>query len=512
MKACIVSLSLLFGTVFGAVGDNCWPKVIFPGDYPDPSIMRDGRDFYLTWSGGDSRPGLTVYHSQDLIHWTALSCAAQTFANPIWAPEIVKIDGKYAIYFPAKGDFNPPRKWNVYRVTAPEMKGPWSMPELVVANAGIDPGIARDDDGTVWLWLHHGKRVKLDGAGAKAIGAVEGGRYKGWRFPEEWRPGTKNLTLESPKLFKRGGWWYMVSAEGGTGMPLTAHMAIVARSKSPAGPWENSPYNPLVRAKSASEEWWCTGHATLFDDVQGNWWAVYHGYRNSFMTLGRSILLAPIAWSKDGWPILDKSGRKPLPPTGSVVVGGDYDDDFEGDSLSLNWQTFGNDVSGKTRIAEGSLRLVAVEGASTSGEGSFPGTVLLFKPSAERYAASVDVKTDEGVRSGLVLFYDRGNYVGVTTDGRDFILRFPDGTGRREPNPFGQHVVFNLENNANRLSLYVEDGSGRRTRLMNGIDVSQMHHGKGKCKNFRALHIGLVAEGRGEASFGSFRYRVTALP
>ena len=141
-----------------------------------------------------------------------------------------------------------------------------------------------DDDGTVWLWLHHGKRVKLDGAGAKAIGAVEGGRYKGWRFPEEWRPGTKNLTLESPKLFKRGGWWYMVSAEGGTGMPLTAHMAIVARSKSPAGPWENSPYNPLVRAKSASEKWWCTGHATLFDDAQGNWWAIYHGYRNSFMT------------------------------------------------------------------------------------------------------------------------------------------------------------------------------------------------------------------------------------
>lgn len=479
-----------------------WPKVIFPGEYPDPSIIRDGRDFYLTCSGLYSRPGFVIWHTRDLIHWEPVSSAAHAMAGAIWAPEIAKIGDEYSIYFPQNPDIRNGKGWSIYRVTAPSMTGPWSEPAVIAENVGIDPGIAVDEDGTPWLWLHHGKVAELTRTGSRPAGPVTGGHYQGWKYPECWRPGTKNTSMESPKLFKRGEWWYLVSAQGGTGGPALAHHACVARSKTCTGPWENSPYNPLIHTWSEVEEWHCTGHATLFDDAEGNWWAVYHGYRKDFRTLGRSILLAPIAWTDDGWPVLDRSGREPLPPDGTEIVGGDYNDDFNSNALPLYWLAFGAESIGKATVGGGALNLAA------TGRDAFSGTVLLFKPSAKSYSTAVVAEPGAGTQAGLVLFYDRKNLVGVTTDGRDFVIHYPDGFVRREPNTLGPRIRFRIVNDSNILSLYASGKDGKEIRLMDAIDVSRMYPGGGRCKDFLSLQIGLVAAGDGNAAFRSFRYRV----
>ena len=181
-----------------------WPKAIFPGEYPDPSIIRDGRDFYLTYSSLYSRPGLIIWHSCDLINWKPVSSAAKTMPGAIWAPEIAKIGERYSIYYPQNKDIRNGKGWSIYRVTAPSMTGPWSEPAVVAENVGIDPGIAVDDDGTPILWLHHGKAARLSPDGATTAEPVKGGHYQGWKYPACWRPGTKNTSMESPKLFKRG--------------------------------------------------------------------------------------------------------------------------------------------------------------------------------------------------------------------------------------------------------------------------------------------------------------------
>ena len=100
--------------------------------------------------------------------------------------------------------------------------------------------------------------------------------YDGWRYPDEWI--TEAYALEGPKLFRRGEWFYLVSAVGGTGGPATGHMVIVARSRSVHGPWENAPGNPIARTRSADEAWWSRGHATILDAPDGSWWMVSHGY------------------------------------------------------------------------------------------------------------------------------------------------------------------------------------------------------------------------------------------
>ena len=46
---------------------------ILGGDYPDPSIVRDGEDYYMTHSSFDYNPGLVVWHSKDLVHWEPIS-------------------------------------------------------------------------------------------------------------------------------------------------------------------------------------------------------------------------------------------------------------------------------------------------------------------------------------------------------------------------------------------------------------------------------------------------------
>lgn len=72
---------------------------ILGGDYPDPTIMRDGNDYYMTHSAFDYVPGLTVFHSRDLVHWEPISSALNTFLGSVWAPDICKYKDKYYIFF-----------------------------------------------------------------------------------------------------------------------------------------------------------------------------------------------------------------------------------------------------------------------------------------------------------------------------------------------------------------------------------------------------------------------------
>ena len=48
---------------------------VLPGFYPDPSVCRVGKDYYLVTSSAEYFPGIPVFHSLDLIHWDRLVIA-----------------------------------------------------------------------------------------------------------------------------------------------------------------------------------------------------------------------------------------------------------------------------------------------------------------------------------------------------------------------------------------------------------------------------------------------------
>src|SRR5690606_26821917 len=135
-------------------------------------------------------------------------------------------------------------------------------------------------------------------------------------------------------------------------------MVIAARSKSVHGPWENSPYNPIIRTESAAEKWWSRGHATLVEGpADGDWYMVYHGYENGFHTLGRQTMLEPIEWTDDGW-FRSKSYDvgQPIPkPKGGIARphGMAFSNNFSTYKFDVQWSFFRGDVTENSRLNYG---------------------------------------------------------------------------------------------------------------------------------------------------------------
>jgi beta-xylosidase len=330
-------------------GIDYYVNPIFAGDYPDPSILRDGNDYYIVHSSFEYYPGLLIWHSKDLINWTPVTNALHKYVGSVWAPDLVKYNNKYYIYFPANN--------SNYVVTADSINGTWSEPiDLKVGN--IDPGHVTDQDGKLYLYFSSGGYVPLSDNGLSVAGEFKQ-TYNGWPIPRDYT--IECFCLEGPKLVKRGDYYYLTTAEGGTAGPATSHMIISARSKSPFGPWENSPYNPIIRTIENSEKWWSKGHGTLFEDSKGNWWIVFHGYENGHYNMGRQTLLQPVEWTKEGW-FKSPDGIKtdePIKRPISVAskIGFTLNDSFDGKTLKPQWKFFGEYDTSRFHLVNNSLVL-----------------------------------------------------------------------------------------------------------------------------------------------------------
>src|SRR3954469_22038197 len=83
-------------------GDGTFLNPIVSGDHPDPSLIRVGADYYLTFSSFDAYPGLTLWHSQDLVNWRPLGATLTQPVGSVWAPELVHHEGRFYNYFHAR--------------------------------------------------------------------------------------------------------------------------------------------------------------------------------------------------------------------------------------------------------------------------------------------------------------------------------------------------------------------------------------------------------------------------
>ncbi len=288
-----------------------------PGDHADPTILKDGDDYYMTFSSFDAYPGVVIWHSRDLVNWEPLVAALTTPIGSVWACELIKHKGRYYIYIPARW----PDSESTYVIHADDIRGPWSDPIDLNLPSHIDPGHVVGEDGKRYLFLSGGDRVRLTDDGLQTDGPVEH-VYDPWRYPEDWV--VEGFSPEGPKVMRHGQYFYMITAVGGTAGPPTGHMVIVRsfqiHSRSVG---ERSRTIRIVRTYSAKEKWWSRGHATLVEGPAGDWWMVYHGYENGYWTLGRQTLLDPMEWTKDGWfrakggdlsqPIAKPAEGKPLP-------------------------------------------------------------------------------------------------------------------------------------------------------------------------------------------------------
>ncbi|HKE93613.1 MAG TPA: family 43 glycosylhydrolase, partial [Povalibacter sp.] len=151
------------------LGNGTFLNPVMAGDHPDPSILKDGDDYYLTFSSFDAYPGIVIWHSRDLINWQPLTAALRTPIGSVWAPELTKHGGRYYVYIPART----PTYRSIYVIHADSITGPWSEPIDLKLPEHIDPGHAVGEDGKRYLFLSGGDRVRLTDDGLATDGAVQ---------------------------------------------------------------------------------------------------------------------------------------------------------------------------------------------------------------------------------------------------------------------------------------------------------------------------------------------------
>ena len=296
---------------------------ILPGFNPDPSILRVGDDYYIATSTFEWYPGVQIHHSRDLRHWRLLTRPLRRASQldmrgdpdscGIWAPCLSYSDGLfYLVYTDVKryglatqgGSANASlRDFHNYVVTASEIDGEWSDP-VYLNSSGFDPSLYHDDDGRKYLvnmlWDHRPGRNRFAGIVLQQY------------LPEERRlVGERSLIFrgtaigftEGPHLYKRDGWYYLLTAEGGTGW---GHAVTLARSRELCGPYELHPDRYLVTSRHRPDlKLQRAGHADLVETQHGETYLVHLCGRplpnRGRCTLGRETAIQKMRWDSDGW-------------------------------------------------------------------------------------------------------------------------------------------------------------------------------------------------------------------
>lgn len=312
---------------------------VLRGFHPDPSIIRVGEDYYIATSTFEWWPGVRLHHSRDLIHWelieyplnrvSQLDLKGVGASQGIWAPCLTYDKGTYyLVYTVVKAFYCNMYDTNNYLVTAESIHGPWSEP-VALNNFGFDPSLFHDDDGRKYIVsMVTDHRIPKKYAGRLVMQEFDAEDSK-MTGPVKEIYAAKYIFLEGPHIFKRKGWYYLFSADTGTG---ELHGQTIQRSRNIWGPYEM--YRPDYDAFRQKGEAYSVitsrhhedillqkaGHCDLVETQDGEWYVVHLCGRASkerncqdakrfagsrrYM-IGRETAIQKMRWTEDDWLVLD---------------------------------------------------------------------------------------------------------------------------------------------------------------------------------------------------------------
>lgn len=295
---------------------------ILPGFHPDSSALRVGDDYYIATSTFEWWPGIDIYHSKDLVNWewiaapvnreSQVNLLGNYNSGSLWAPHLSYADGKFWLVYTDVKSYAPFKDTLNYVITAEDIRGSWSEPYFLTAS-GFDPAIFHDDDGRKWflnmLYDYRPGHAKFAGT---VIQEFDPDTMKLVGERKHFYKGTKLGVCEGPQILKRNGYYYLLCAAGGTGY---MHAATVARARTLEGPFEDSPYTPLLTTRDEpTNPLQKSGHC-CFLEIGDEWYVTQICGRplteRGNCTLGRETGIQKIYWTEDGWPRLANNTISP---------------------------------------------------------------------------------------------------------------------------------------------------------------------------------------------------------
>jgi xylan 1,4-beta-xylosidase len=422
---------------------------ILKGFNPDPSILRVGDDYYIATSTFEWFPGVQIHHSKDLKNWRLLTrplnraSQLNMLGDPdscgIWAP-CLSHDGDqfYLIYTDVKRYGRTSvggaggaslRDFHNYLVTAKTIDGDWSDP-VTVNSSGFDPSLFHDDDGRKWfanmLWDHRPGQNRFAGIVVQQYSPKE---EKLIGEPVNIFKGTPLGLTEAPHLYKRDGWYYLLTAEGGTAWN---HAVTMARSWQLLGPYELHPDTYILSARNRPDApLQRTGHADLVETADGETYMAYLCGRplknRGRCTLGRETAIQKMQW-RDGW--LYTEGEPGVPQLVTPApklnphpfVAAPERDDFDSPTLAMDFQWLRTpypETIFSLTARPGHLRLY---GRETIGS-LFTQALVARRQQSHCYSAETQMDFEPAhfqQAAGLVCYYggNKFHYLHVTHDER----------------------------------------------------------------------------------------------
>ncbi|HBF5712365.1 TPA: glycoside hydrolase family 43 protein [Clostridioides difficile] len=426
---------------------------ILPGFNPDPCICRKGDDYYLVVSSFEWFPGIPVYHSKDLKNWelythiltdeTKIDLKKLPSSKGIWAPCLTYCE-KEDLFYIVYGIMNSmnARYFDVdnYLITSKDIKGEWSEP-VYLHSSGFDASIFHDDDGKKWIAsLDWETREGYEKPGVICLVEYCTKKKEIVGYPKRiWSGGTDRGCIEAPHITKRGDYYYIMCAEGGTGY---GHSVTMGRAKNIWGPYEKDSMNPIVTSipgdfyerhdpdhlkpkyYNPESKLQKSGHGSYIETTSGEVYLV-HLTSRPFVpelrcTLGRETAIQKMKWTKDNWLRMEDESNLAKEYVSEskleehLVSSIPSFDDFDSNELGLQYYaprisplSFADVKSrpGYVRIrgqeSRTSLNKVSILARKLTSVYARITTKMEFYPEVHQHSA------------GLIMYYDNMNYINL---------------------------------------------------------------------------------------------------
>ncbi|MCF7942763.1 MAG: glycoside hydrolase family 43 protein [Spirochaetia bacterium] len=320
---------------------------ILPGFNADPYALRVGSTYYVITSTFNWFPGVSLYKSEDLKNWrlvnnllnrtSQLDLRGNGESCGIWAPQISYAEhtGKfYLLYTDVKSLSSTWFDLNNYIAEADAIEGPYSEP-VYVNSSGFDPSLFHDEDGRSYLLnLAWEFRKGYPHPGPIIIQEYDVEKKLLLGVPRVLLEGDRRFgCTEGPHMYRRNGYYYVMTAEGGTGY---GHAVMVYRSRTLNGTFVRDPKGPLLTSRGdphpeteiedtdfLKSQFYNpllllqkSGHGSLLETSSGDTY-LFHLCARPIMPQMRCILnretaIQQVTW-KHGWPELLSSHTAPWP-------------------------------------------------------------------------------------------------------------------------------------------------------------------------------------------------------
>jgi len=518
----ILSIAFVLASVLNMNGQSpsfkTYMNPVIPGDHPDCTVTKVGKDFYTTGSSFNVTP--VIYHSTDLVHWEAIAQPVSASwisyddkpGSGCWGGQVVYYNGKWWDYFS--------RANTMYFVKADKPEGPWSSPTRVSDPStlpyglGYDNSIFIDDNNKWYIVVKNGQPNN----GIVELGIT--GQPTGVVYDLKWlnpSPALPYSWAEGPVMWKYKGYYYYSFARdlsGGQKVMRSKTLTADQTAWEMLGDFFNE--NDPLKSGSLFAAPNHASNAVMVSDSTS--WVIHPLYaKGEWKGQGRQGLLNQVRYNASGRPVVDypinQSFTAPKLPSSGIPWMVPKSDDFTSTKLNPQWSSLGYTVAGKYSLTErpGWLRL--------SPKSATKGNTVTKYDGEHNYTliTRLDFKAkSKDDQAGLRLMRgDETKFVklvsSLTSEGKKSVVFSFESTVYEVENTVGDTLWLKMARVNHSITGYFSGNGTNWIQVGQPFDISVIDS-YSDYSSFTGTLQGLYVQGAGNAYFDLYIYRDAYTP